>query len=32
GVSRETVRQLEREALAKLRLAGRAEKLRDYAA
>jgi RNA polymerase primary sigma factor len=31
-VSRETVRQLEREALAKLRLAGRAEKLRDYAA
>ncbi len=32
GVSRETVRQLEREALAKLRLGGRAEKLRDYAA
>jgi RNA polymerase primary sigma factor len=32
GVSRETVRQLEREALAKLRLTGRAERLRDYAA
>lgn len=32
GTSRETVRQLEHEALAKLRLSGRAERLRAYAA